>query len=163
MNIECIDCHTVLLPSSRERGDGRCGPCSRRHAGAETRADKARAVFAKISAILGAHVFRAVDEASLQNMVTSALSNNRVSCQREVIADARSRYDLLTSIDDLLVVLELKMRGGAASVERQAQRYALMKDVDAVCVATTSARLASQLPDETLGGKPFRAIALRTM
>lgn len=62
-----------------------------------------------------------------------------------------------------LLVLELKVKSSAAAVERQAQRYALIDDVCAVIVVTTSRRLASELSSEpTLGGKPFAVIALRS-
>lgn len=61
------------------------------------------------------------------------------------------------------VVLELKTRCAAAAVERQAQRYAMTHGVDAVCVVTTSPRLARQLADlSELGGKPFAVIELRS-
>ncbi|MDB4957616.1 MAG: hypothetical protein JWO36_5185, partial [Myxococcales bacterium] len=63
------------------------------------------------------------------------------------------------------LVLELKVKGSAPAVERQAQRYALTDGVDAVAIVTTSQRLARELlrvGGETLGGKPFAVITLRT-
>lgn len=61
------------------------------------------------------------------------------------------------------IVLELKLHSAPAPVERQAQRYAKMEDVDAVCVVTTSRRLAFGLGGmATLGGKPFAVVAVRT-
>lgn len=131
-----------------------------------------------IDAIRGAlagYVFRVRSEAELQAQVFD------VVCQcagtkadgewflpgavitREVKAPG-SRFDILVQTYHARIVLELKLKASAASVERQAQRYALMPDVDAVVVVTTSRRLAAQLTSSevTLGGKPFHVIPLRT-
>lgn len=123
-----------------------------------------------IRTLLSGFVFRGIrDEADLQEQVYSVmLTSPRLRCSREVIA-ARGRYDLLVAYKgegdaELVIVLELKVRGSAAAVERQAQRYALTDNIDAVVVATTSNRLARSLqtPDaDTLGGKPFNVITLR--
>src|SRR5262249_1595983 len=59
------------------------------------------------------------------------------------------------------IVIELKMKGAVAAVERQAQRYAGEQGVGGMIVATTSRRLPSQLRDLTdIGGKPFGVVAM---
>lgn len=118
--------------------------------------------------LLDRYRFVASGEADLQRQVVDVLrADPRFEIAEEVIVD-RGRYDILARIGGLAIVLELKIRGAAAAVERQAQRYAKMPDVDAVAVVTTSARLAAALlapsgavPPNTLGGKPFRAFTLR--
>lgn len=129
---------------------------------------------AEIRTALAPYVFRATSEASLKDQVTLALASSHPdwSIRSEVRARA-GRYDLLvtvprTGLDGQAftrVVIEIKLRAAAASVERQAQRYAQMPDVDAVVVVTTSRRLAAQLVSSggpSLCGKPFEAIAVRT-
>lgn len=120
-----------------------------------------------IRSTLDRYTFRPLSEADLQAQVTTALAAAGVDVDREVLAE-RGRYDILARTRGARVVLELKLRASAPAVERQAQRYALTDDVDAVIVVTTSARLARELerPGEalgvdTLGGKPFAVIALR--
>ncbi len=122
-------------------------------------------VIARIRKMLGDYTFTAVNEEDLQVQVTGilAVDGGDIIPEREVIAQ-HGRYDILVRCDDVVVVLELKVKGSAAEVERQAQRYALTDGVDAVVVVTTSQRLARQLEDggKTLGGKPFAVIALRS-
>lgn len=79
----------------------------------------------------------------------------------EVIAE-RGRYDILIKNELVVLVLELKVHGSAAAVERQAQRYALTPSVDGVMVITTSNRLAAQIKPGELGGKPFGVVVVRT-
>lgn len=91
----------------------------------------------------------------------------------EVINDA-GRWDILVEVElgahRTRVVLELKVKGTVAAVEAQAQRYAGQADVDAVAVVTTSSRLSREIAvdapaafvNQTLGGKPFGVIFLRT-
>jgi hypothetical protein len=132
---------------------------------------------------LAGYVFLVRDEAELQDQVSIALTERiqgalddcGVSFEREVAVHG-GRFDILVHVRvapdvarRINVVLELKLGGSAAAVERQVQRYATMQDVDAVIVVTTSAQLARKLTvplgnqrDSTIGGKPFRVIALRT-
>lgn len=116
-----------------------------------------------IRSLLAKYTFTPLNEADLQAQIATALIVAGVDVDREVLAE-RGRYDLLVRTRGARVVLELKVRGSAPAVERQAQRYALTDDVDAVAVVTTSVRLASSLlrpGGDTLGGKPFAVIALR--
>lgn len=122
-----------------------------------------------IRALLARYVFVVTCEADLQRQVHAALRQEpRIVAHREVIAE-RGRYDILITYAGpdgaASVVLELKVRGQAAAVERQAQRYAMTAGVDAVAVVTTSARLAHALlggaEPNTLGGKPFRVFTLK--
>lgn len=120
-----------------------------------------------IRSTLERYTFKPLSEADLQAQVAAALAAAGVEVNREVLAE-RGRYDILARTRGARVVLELKLRASAPAVERQAQRYALTADVDAVAVVTTSARLARELERpghalgvDTLGGKPFAVIALR--
>lgn len=119
---------------------------------------------ARIRSACGSYVFRARNEADLQEQVTTALVTNGIVVRREVIAEA-GRYDILVErpyvLRPVTIVLELKIKGGVSEVERQAQKYALTDGVDAVVIVTTSQRLAHGLPDGQLGGKMFRVITLR--
>lgn len=130
-----------------------------------------------LAEILSAYTFTCRNEEDLQAQVAKVLTGvDGLDIDREVIA-ANGRYDIL-AIHNLArrpiggrcaglvgVVLELKVSGSAAAVERQAQRYALSEAVDEVAVVTTSQRLARSIANagaETLGGKPFAVIALRS-
>lgn len=143
--------------------------------------------FDLIRRTLGDHRFRVRNEADMQEQVARVLGGvpHFAEVSREVIASS-GRYDLMVvsrnpiSFEELedgcggvehiphmgrptTVVLELKVRAGAAAVERQAQRYAMTHGVDGVMVVTSSQRLAHQLGDmKTLGGKPFGVVALRS-
>lgn len=122
-------------------------------------------VIAAIRLALAPYVFRVRTESQMQDQVTLALAQAQLSWRisREVKSRA-GRYDLLVVIPaGPRVVLELKLHSAASPVERQAQRYAKMPDVDAVVVVTTSRRLAGGLGDiAELGGKPFAVFAVRT-
>lgn len=123
------------------------------------------AAVARVRRALDRYRFRAVDEHDLQRQVAECLADDQsIELAREVIAE-RGRYDIFVRCDGARLVLELKVKGSAAEVERQAQRYAMTEGVDAVLLVTTSRRLAAQLRagGPTLGGKPFEVIALRTV
>lgn len=120
---------------------------------------------AAIRGALAGYVFRVRDESELQDQVVATLGKLGHGEIRREVSYQGARFDITFRIHHVTVVLELKVRSSAAAVERQAQRYALMEEVDAVLVVTTSQRLAHQLADypyPTLGGKPFGAVALRT-
>lgn len=139
-------------------------------------ADRTADAIAEIRSHLAGYVFRVRTESELQEWVTNILRAAGITVAREVRVatdrgdGAAGRLDILAKVpgpDDKVtrIVLELKLGASAAAVERQAQRYAMMPDVDAVIVVTTSQRLASELSNNggpTLGGKPFHAIAVRT-
>lgn len=126
------------------------------------------AVQAVVDALDG-YSFRARDEAELQEQVATALAAvSQIWIDREVRVSG-GRLDIMVHAYGSSVVIELKVSGTAAAVERQAQRYAKLIEVDAVMVVTTSSRLARALGGSlecqrgaALGGKPFRVIALRT-
>jgi hypothetical protein len=124
----------------------------------------------QIRAVLAGAVFRVQNEAALQelvaNLLIEGLAPYRITISREVPVTG-GRLDILAeSCVGVRLVLELKMKAGAAAVERQAQRYALAEDIDGVAIVTTSYRLAHELRrvsnPGTLGGKPFQIINLRT-
>lgn len=128
-----------------------------------TTADAVKALGAE----LGMYTFRARSEAELQGLVSRVLERVPGAVVYREVRTSSGRLDLLVTLDGHRIVIELKLRSSVAVVERQAQRYALMPTVDVVCVVTTSSRLAIQLQqsaiDGQLGGKPFYALALRTM
>lgn len=119
----------------------------------------------QLSELLGRYTFRPANEAQLQDMVVGILVSAGLVVDREVYAGS-GRYDLLVAMPDIgRVVLELKLAASAPAVERQAQRYAAARDVDAVMVVTTSARLANEIRRAgaaELGDKPFGVVALRS-
>ena len=125
-----------------------------------------------IRAALDPYVFQVRREADLQAQVASLLAAVPSMAIDTEVRSGAGRYDLLVRhtiaavFYQTTIVLELKLHSTAAAVERQTQRYALMPDVDAVGVVTTSRRLAASLlqggPRSTLGGKPFFVIAVRT-
>jgi len=125
------------------------------------------------------------DEADLQSQVAAVLETcGHFRISREVrVIEVRGRYDILVEVLGVgrgspvqlhgpRLVLELKIGGTAEAAERQAQRYAQDKDVDAVVVVTSSQKLARWLMATVeggkealneLGGKPFSVIALRSV
>lgn len=118
----------------------------------------------RIRAALSSYAFVPHNEAELQSQVSEVLASVLgVEVEREVVAE-RGRYDIMVRVDGFAIVLELKVKGSANQVERQAQKYALTDGVDAVAVVTTKQRLASDITASgarELGGKPFAVIALR--
>ena len=119
-------------------------------------------IITAIRSALIQRIYRAVSEAQLQDQISRVLTFEGFEHHREVIAGS-GRYDILVG----RIVIELKVKGSANTVERQAMRYAQMPEVDAVVVVTTSQRLAASLTGHTgtanmLGGKPFHVITLRT-
>lgn len=130
---------------------------------------------ASIRTALAGYTFRVRSEAELQVQVVAALTAQLPKSHIETeVMRGSGRFDVVLKLgwDDspmrwcryVTIVLELKVKSSAAAVERQAQRYALMDDVDAVLVVTTSSRLAIDLAwhGDSLGGKPFGAISVRT-
>lgn len=136
----------------------------------ESREDCERAI-AAVRAALAPYVFRVPNEASLQIQVAGVLALVAgLAIEREVfMSDGRGRLDLACRYVNVgagcqvNMALELKTRSSATAVERQCQRYAKYPFVDAVCVVTTSQRLAAEIGDlRDLGGKPFYTITVRT-
>lgn len=122
-----------------------------------------------ISDALWPYVFRVPSEAAFQAQVAGVLAAAPgLHIDTEVRREG-GRFDLLVRHSvagecyPASIVLELKVKGSAAAVERQAQRYARMEGVDAVGVVTTSSRLAAALRGPpTLGGLPFFVLNVRT-
>lgn len=130
------------------------------------------AIVAAIGAIRDAlepYVFRVRSEAALQAQVAVVLAPVAGMHIDTEVRRNGGRFDMLVRYTmpgqfyPPAVVLELKLHGAPAPVERQAQRYAMMDEVDAVGVVTTSRRLAGGLGGMSdLGGKPFFVVAVRT-
>lgn len=133
---------------------------------ARARSLLARGRIAELRAELAHWAFPSGNEAALQRSLLCLLSCENIkgrfgAVDSEVIAE-RGRYDILLKDSMVAIVLELKVQGSAAEVERQAQRYALTPSVDGVMVITTSQRLGAQLKPDDLGGKPFGVVVVRT-
>lgn len=119
--------------------------------------------FCSIASALSTHVYRVTSEADLQRQVQDVLTVALGTRPLSEVPTLAGRYDLLVNHQGIKVVLELKLKSAPAPVERQAQRYAKMPDVDGVMVVTTSVRLAAGLRgSQALGGKPFMAVSVRT-
>jgi hypothetical protein len=134
----------------------------------------------EVRSTLETYIFRATCEADLQSQVAAVLEtcgHFRVSREVRVVA-VRGRYDILVEVLEvdrgspgadqlrgIRLVLELKVAGTAEAAERQAQRYAQDEGVDAVMVVTSSQKLGRWLIEggNTLGGKPFAVLTLRSM
>lgn len=125
-----------------------------------------------VRTLLGGYTFVSANEAALQRSVHDVLAK---SADRTMLDPAREipsgggKYDITLverppapSMTPFQIVLELKVKGSAPAVERQAQRYAKQPGVDAVVVVSTSQVLLSKLVPGTIGGKPFDLISLRT-
>lgn len=122
-------------------------------------------VITEVRSILATYVFHANDEADLQSQVVAVLETcGHFRVSREVrVVEVRGRYDILVEVlgidrgspvqlHGLRLVLELKIGGTAEAAERQAQRYAQDKDVNAVVVVTSSQKLARWLRSTVDGG-----------
>lgn len=141
----------------------------------ESSALSIRDAMANLRKVLQEYVYRCRSEAELQAQVVHVISQRLSAWHVDTeVRQGAGRFDIALNgpwssgnYDPArprgLLVLELKVKSSAAKVEAQAQRYALMPEVSAVVVVTTSSRLASQLSDaETMGGKPFGVVALRS-
>lgn len=124
-----------------------------------------RGYLTRLTNALATYAFVARDEEDLQGQVMRAIAASELGILtiESEVSSTSGRYDIL--IQDpigISIVLELKVKGSAGEVERQAQRYAKTAGIDAVVVATTSSRLAAQIQRGELAGKPFEVIALRS-
>lgn len=119
---------------------------------------------------LAGYRFRATDEHTFQGQISTALDGIGIKHECEVALGA-DRFDIVIRVADSMIVLELKVKGSAAAVERQAQRYLNNPEVDAVVIVSTSRRLIAGIAIGTMPGpardgrsirKPLAAIAART-
>lgn len=113
-------------------------------------------LFLKIDDAIAGHGFVTSTEAELGEHVAYCLEAAAVKYEREVILDARNRLDFLVGG----VAVELKIKGGVASLLRQLDRYAQFEQVQAILVVTTRRQLCG-LPSR-LRGKPVRALYVGT-
>ncbi len=114
---------------------------------------------------LRAYRYTAINEAQLQDKVYAALRVAPAFGVFREVPTAGGRFDLEVRSPPERVVIELKVRGGAAEVERQAMRYALQPMVTAVIVASTSHTLIAELRRTHtgwLGGKPLVLVTLES-
>lgn len=97
--------------------------------------------------------FRAPNEAFLQGALAAALTEAGFSVHTEVALSRRDRIDLLVD----RVGIEVKMKGSAASVAWQLQRYAASDLIDELVLVSTKAAHCGFLGRE-IGGKPLITI-----
>lgn len=93
-------------------------------------------------------------ETALQDALEVLLAEARHAVLREVRLSATDRIDFL--VDRCGV--EVKVKGTAAAVQRQLQRYARSPLVDELLLVTTTHRHLDMPPE--LGGKPLTVAAL---
>lgn len=126
---------------------------------------------ADVRRVLGSFIWRSISEDDLQRQLAEILDTagsarpreTRIEVVREHVIKV-GRLDLMLRIGGVRLAVEVKISGSPGDVERQAQRYALSDEVDAVIVATTRRVLAGRIAgSDTLGGKPFGVVILRTM
>lgn len=95
------------------------------------------------------------NEDDLQAGILSLLALNGIDATREVrLSDRLSRIDLMSGA----VGIEVKIKGSAASVTRQLQRYARCPEIDALILVTTKAS-HHQTPG-LMNGKPVFLVSL---
>jgi hypothetical protein len=103
-----------------------------------------------LSAIRG-HVYRFASEDDLQRGLEAALTKRGLDVEREVRVDDLNRIDLMVG----RVGIEVKVKGGAAEVNRQLCRYA--PHVDHLVLVTIKATHRQHLPDE-IDGTPLTVV-----
>lgn len=116
----------------------------------------------------------AQNEAQLQTAVLEVLSDRAnlpgpcpiYELVREHVLSETDRVDFALVLDIAppnLVALEIKVQGATTAVARQIQRYTTHREVAAVILATTTARLAMSLHGTKFGGVPVYGLAMRRM
>ena len=111
-----------------------------------------------IAALLASFRFRARLEVDVQDSIAEILGAAYPDeVRREVELGKENRIDFLVGG----VGLEVKTRGSATDVVRQAQRYVARSEIHSLIIASTRAQLLVDLP-RTLGGKPVVTVHLRS-
>ncbi|WIX32556.1 hypothetical protein QO259_17355 [Salinicola sp. JS01] len=109
-----------------------------------------------LCSFLAAQRIDAVVEKRAQADLESALIAGGWRFSREHRLSDRDIPDFLVKVEDVAVVIELKIRAQRKRIYRQLERYALHDSVDAVVLLTGT---AMQLPLE-INGKPARVASL---
>jgi len=111
---------------------------------------------AKLAAILSAHRYGGVDEATIQRGVASILLRYKDEFFVEYKLGPRDRLDFL--VRESGIGIEVKVNGGRNALLRQLQRYMQHDAVRGLIVVTNRARLLD-MPAE-LSGKPIAVASL---
>lgn len=98
--------------------------------------------------------FTHADESELQRGLAQAFAEDGLDAQREVRLSQRDRIDFLVGA----VGIEVKVKGSAAKVLAQLERYAESDLIDEL-VLVTSRIQAAALSGE-VGGKPLRVVPI---
>jgi len=101
------------------------------------------------------------DEYDLQAAVEAVLAGRGWAVDREHVASARDRYDLLVRRDDEAVIVEVKIAGGIPDLERQLARYLDRPGVDGAVLVTS--RMRHRAVARELRGKPVVVVVLRAL
>lgn len=114
-----------------------------------------------IAGMLDCCHFRYCSEKELQDGIALFFDRSCMVHIREHRLTPRDRPDFMVGAE-LQIAVEVKIKGAAASVVRQLERYAAHPDVAAVLLITTRSLQALQIPDE-MNGKPVRVVCLRSL
>lgn len=110
-----------------------------------------------ILSILCSYQFRFAKEAQLHDAIAAALTERRITFEREVRLNERDRVDFLAGD----VAIECKVDGSRIEVMRQLLRYAESPRVGSILLVTSRSR---HLPiPTTLGGKPVSTLWLNSI
>ena len=107
-----------------------------------------------IADLVQTHRFRYRNEVELQDALEHVLLNSGHAVLREVRLSSRDRIDFLVGRTGI----EVKVKGAAAAVQRQLQRYAHSPLLDELLLVTTTQRHLDMPAD--IGGKPLTVVAL---
>jgi len=109
---------------------------------------------AAIATALRGFAFRFSTEAELQQGVAAALAERGIDAQPEARISARDRLDFLCGT----VGIETKIKGSAADLLRQCQRYLRSDALSGLVVVASELRLSGFPP--TLVGKPVEVVTV---
>ena len=105
-----------------------------------------------VAQMLSNYRIRFVDEIEFQDGIAMALRDHSIGHQREYRLTPHDRLDFF--LTEEAIALEVKIKGRAAEVLRQLERYAAHADVSGLVLVTTRRLQAVQMP-ERINGKPL--------
>jgi hypothetical protein len=104
----------------------------------------------EIATMLRGYKFRFVDEMELHDGIAMALRDHGIRHQREFRLTGHGRLDFF--LTDEAIALEVKIKGRAANVLRQLERYAANAAISGLVLCTTRRLHAHQMP-ASINGK----------
>lgn len=115
---------------------------------------------AGIGRLLRSKTFAIANEDDLQRGIDETLTGVGLVTRREIRLTPSDRIDFLVPLIDLVLGIEVKVKGDAAGVHRQLARYAASPRVGELILATTMRRHRVGLPD-TINGKTIHYVLLQ--